>query len=221
MIELEDRTEVRFLVADPEGRIDRAVAALQRGEVVLLQGDEQTWMVTAADRISPDAVNFLATEARGLVSLALPGRHCDRLGLRPMRPGRELEPGAIAYTVTIEARHGVTTGISTADRATTILAAVAPDAVPVDLVVPGHVMPIRADDAGVRGRLGLAEAAIDLVSAAGCARAAATSAVLDDRGDVADAVAVGRLAARCGLEVVTLADVARHHGCVPAAGAPD
>ncbi len=216
MIELEDRTDVHLPEQRYEERVDRAVETLRRGGIVLLRAADQTWMIGPATGVTADVVNFLATEARGLVSLALPGRHCDRLGLRPMRPGAELGPGAIAYTVTIEARDGVTTGISAADRATTILAAVHPDAVPVDLVVPGHVMPIRADDDGVRGRAGLAEAAIELVDRAGAGRAATTCAVLDDAGEVADDFAVERLAAVHRLTLVDVVDVARAGGAAPA-----
>jgi 3,4-dihydroxy 2-butanone 4-phosphate synthase/GTP cyclohydrolase II len=166
-------------------------------------------LTMVAELVTPDAVNFMATHGRGLVCLALSDAHCRRLGLAdmptPRRNGR-----AMAYTVSIEAARGVTTGISAADRAVTILAAVAPGAKPEDLVQPGHIFPVRAAPGGVLERAGFAEAASDLAALAGAAPAAVTCCVLDDSGEVAGAAQLQAFAREHGLRIGRTADVLMH-----------
>lgn len=189
-----------------------AVEHLRRGgTVVVYDGAEASashavgHFVVAAKRCHADHVNLMAREARGLVCLALSPERCDRLDLQPMRTGESATEQA--FTVSIEARDGVTTGISTADRARTVQAATAPGASARDLVVPGHVFPLRARSGGVLARAGVPEAAVDLARLAGCGEAAVTCAVLDDAGDVADREELAHLAERLLLPIVTVAEL--------------
>lgn len=189
-----------------------AVADLNLGRMVLLIDEAcggEGHLAMLAERVTPDAVNFMARHGRGLVCLALSDERCERLGLAGM-PAPRPNCRASSYTVSIEAAHGVSTGISAADRAVTILAAVAPGAAPGDLVQPGHIFPIRAARGGVLERAGCAEAAIDLAASAGAAPAAVTCCVLDEAGSVADADFLQAFAASHGLRIVRVGDVLEH-----------
>src|SRR2546421_8699678 len=123
-------------------------------------------LVIAAQFATPEAVNFMATHARGLICLCLTNERCEELGLPPMTQRNEARLGT-AFTVSVEAREGVTTGISAADRAHTIAVAIDPSSTPHDLVQPGHVFPLRARDGGVLVRAGQTEASVDLARLAG------------------------------------------------------
>jgi 3,4-dihydroxy 2-butanone 4-phosphate synthase/GTP cyclohydrolase II len=162
-------------------------------------------LACAAARITPAGVNFLVTHGRGLVCLVLSSERMRQLGIPLIAPapGRSLP----AYGASIEARHGVSTGISASDRATTILAAVAPDAQPTDLVMPGHVTPIQVARGGTLVHAGLAEAASDLVRLAGAGTEAVVCAVLGAAGDLADADELGALARAHRLPRLTVTDV--------------
>lgn len=183
----------RLLLTDT---VAAAVERLRSGGIAVLQDDRRdvAYMVIAGEHCTDDDVNELARSARGLICLALPSDHCDRLGLQVLRRdesryaaarGSAAEHDHLPFTRSIEARHGVTTGISAADRALTIAAAAAPDACSDDVVVPGHVFPLRARRGAGPDRAGVAEAAIALVELAGCTSAAVVCAVLDDAGEVA------------------------------------
>lgn len=188
------------------------VTDLNLGRMVLLIDDDAGGvghLAMVAELVTPDAVNFMATHARGLVCLALSDAQCRRLGLADM-PSPRRNGRAFAYTVSIEAARGVSTGISAADRAVTILAAVAPGARPEDLVQPGHIFPVRAVPGGVLERAGLAEAATDLAGLAGAAPAAVTCCVLDDSGEVARQAYLLEFAQRHGMRVGHTADVLMH-----------
>lgn len=178
--------------------VPEAAADLARGRIVIVcdtdDREDEGDMVLAARFATPDAVNFLIREARGLISLALPGARCEELGLQTMGWRRDGRPVA-DFTVTVDARDGITTGISAADRARTIAVATDPTSSPEELVQPGHISPLRARDGGVLERLGRAEAAVDLARLAGLTPAAVTCEVLNEDGDtalVSDLIACGR-----------------------------
>ncbi len=132
--------------------IAEAVADIRNGKMVILVDDEDREnegdLTIAAEKVTPEAINFMARYGRGLICLPMTGEKCDQLGL-PMMVDNNTSPFETGFTVSIEARHGVTTGISAADRATTIQTAVSPDAKPDDLVRPGHVFPLRSKNGGV------------------------------------------------------------------------
>jgi 3,4-dihydroxy 2-butanone 4-phosphate synthase/GTP cyclohydrolase II len=166
-------------------------------------------LVVLADHATPAAINFMATHARGLICLALTAEQVYRLGLPLMatRPGGRR---ATAFTVSIEARVGVTTGISARDRARTIAAAIAPDASPRDIVSPGHVFPLRARRDGVFEREGHTEGAVDLARLAGALPAAVICEIMNDDGTMARRRDLSRFAAHHGLPILSIADVIRH-----------
>jgi 3,4-dihydroxy 2-butanone 4-phosphate synthase/GTP cyclohydrolase II len=163
-----------------------------------------------AEHVTPAAINFMAKEARGLICLPMEGALCDRLGLRPQVDSNKSRMGT-AFTISIEAASGVTTGISAADRARTIQAACSPEASPEDLVSPGHVFPLRAKEGGVLVRGGQTEGIVDLARLAG-ARAAAgvICEVMNDDGSMARMAELEAFARRHGIKICTIADLIAH-----------
>src|SRR6266699_6316951 len=154
----------------PFATVDEAIEEIRRGRFVVVVDDpdreNEGDLVIAAQFATPDAINFMATHARGLICLCLTEQRADALGLRPMTDHNEAPLGT-AFTVSVEAREGVTTGISAADRSHTIQVAIHPDSTPYDLVQPGHVFPLRAKPGGVLERIGQTEASVDLAKLAG------------------------------------------------------
>jgi len=187
--------------------IDAALDDLRAGRMIILadgaQGEAQLCM--AAERVTPDAVNFMATHARGLVCLCLTHERMRALGIPLMVP--EGVTGRHPFGASIEARRGVSTGISAADRATTIHAAVADNAGPDDVVMPGHVFPVMGRQGGVLVRAGLTEAGIDIVRLAGGKPAATVCAILDDSGNLAGRADLEALAELFELRIVEVAEV--------------
>src|SRR5262249_30125614 len=151
-------------------RVLRAIDDIRAGKMVILVDDEDREnegdLVLAAERVSPEAINFMRKYAGGLVCLAMTEERCDRLELRPMAHDNR-SPRSTAFPVAIEARSGVSTGISAADRAHTVRVAVARDARPEDLITPGHIFPLRARRGGVLVRSGHTEGSVDLARLAG------------------------------------------------------
>ncbi len=169
-------------------RVERALEEIKAGKFVILVDDEDREnegdLVIAAEKITPDAVNFMAVEARGLICLAMTGELIDRLDI-PMMVSTNDSPYGTAFTVSIEARDGVTTGISAADRARTIEVAVADDTTPADIVMPGHIFPLRARDGGVLVRTGQTEGSVDLSRLAGLKSAAVICEIMNPDGTMA------------------------------------
>src|SRR5438552_5662795 len=163
-------------------------------------------LVVAAQFAPPEAVNFMATHARGLICLCLTSDRCEELGLPPMTPRNEARLGT-AFTVSVEAREGVTTGISAADRAHTIHVAIDPASTPHDLVQPGHIFPLRARDGGVLVRAGQTEAAVDLARLAGLSPAGVVCEVMNEDGAMARVPDLVPYCERHGLKMVTVADL--------------
>lgn len=190
--------------------IDEALEDLRHGRMILLVDAEQNEaeLCIAGCAVTPDDINFMVTHGRGLVSIAMPEARMRQLNIPLLAAdGRSSQR---AYGASIEAAANVTTGISAADRAITIHAAMAPDATPDDVVMPGHIFPVRVAEGGVLGRAEIPEAAVDLTRLAGLEPGAAICGVLNDEGDVADADDVAALAQRFGLHVVRVADVVAH-----------
>ncbi len=163
-------------------------------------------LVMAADFVTPEAINFMATHARGLICLCLTEDRCDELGLRQMAENNET-PLQTAFTVSIEAREGVTTGISAQDRAVTIQAAIDPSKGSHDLVQPGHVFPLRARDGGVLVRAGQTEAAVDLARLAGLNPAGVVCEVMKEDGTMARVPDLVEYCEQHGIKLVTVADL--------------
>lgn len=188
--------------------IDAAIADLRAGRFVILTEAEsgESQLCLTADQVTPEAVNFMAMHGRGLVCLALTDDRLRRLGIPLMAPDA---PSVMrrSYGASIEARRGVTTGISAADRATTIQAAMGPNASPDDIVMPGHVIPIVGRAGGVLARPGLTEAAIDLSRLAGREPAAAVCAILRDDGSLAEPDDLQALAELFDLRIVRIPDL--------------
>jgi 3,4-dihydroxy 2-butanone 4-phosphate synthase/GTP cyclohydrolase II len=166
-------------------------------------------LVLAADHVTPAAINFMARFGRGLICLTLSRERCERLNLPPMVPRNGTKMGT-AFTVSIEAAEGVTTGISAADRARTVEVAVAPNARAADLVQPGHIFPLQAVEGGVLMRAGHTEAGCDLAAMAGCSPAAVICEIMKDDGTMARLPDLQVFAAEHGLKIGTIADLIEH-----------
>ncbi|MDR0458691.1 MAG: 3,4-dihydroxy-2-butanone-4-phosphate synthase, partial [Burkholderiaceae bacterium] len=194
----------------PIASVQEIVAELRAGRMIILADapdrEDEGDLILAADYVTPEAINFMTRFGRGLVCLSLSRQRCERLRLPPMTARNRAHLGT-AFTVSIEAAEGVTTGISAADRARTIQAAVAPNARAEDLVQPGHVFPLQAVDGGVLMRAGHTEAGCDLARMAGCTPAAVICEVMMDDGTMARLPDLQRFAAEHGLKVGTIADL--------------
>jgi len=193
--------------------VEDIVADMRAGRIVILVDEEDREnegdLVLAADHVSAEAINFMARHGRGLICLTLTRERCERLQLPPMVPRNGTKMGT-AFTVSIEAAEGVTTGISAADRARTVAAAVAPSATPTDLVQPGHIFPLQAVDGGVLMRAGHTEAGCDLAAMAGCTPAAVICEIMKDDGTMARLPDLQLFAAEHGLKIGTIADLIEH-----------
>ena len=183
---------------------------LRAGKMVIIMDDEDREnegdLLMAADYVTPEAVNFMAKYGRGLICLTLTKERCEQLRL-PLMVSDNQAVHSTAFTVSIEAARGVTTGISAADRATTIRAAVAPDAGPRDLVQPGHIFPLMAQPGGVLVRAGHTEAGCDLVRLAGLTPAAAIVEILNEDGTMARRPDLEVFAQTHGIKIGTIADL--------------
>ena len=186
---------------------------LRAGRMVILMDDEDREnegdLVIAAEKVTPEVINFMAREARGLICLTLTPEHCQKLGLPMMVQDNGLGLGT-NFTVSIEAASGVTTGISAADRARTIQVAVSPSVTPEDIVTPGHVFPLRARPGGVLQRAGHTEAGCDLARLAGFQPAAVIVEIMNDDGSMARKPDLLKFAAQHGLKIGTIADLIQH-----------
>ncbi len=193
--------------------ITEIVAELQAGRMVVLVDEEDREnegdLVLAADFVTPEAINFMARHGRGLICLTLTEERCRQLELAPM-VGRNRSQMGTNFTVSIEAAQGVTTGISAADRARTVQAAVRRDARPHDLVQPGHIFPLMAQRGGVLVRAGHTEAGCDLAGLAGLTPAAVICEILKDDGEMARLPDLLAFAGQHGLKVGTIADLIHH-----------
>ena len=194
----------------PVSTIEEALEDLRQGKMIILVDDEDREnegdLTMAAEMVTPEAVNFMAKYGRGLICLSLDHTIVERLQL-PLMVHDNRSPFKTAFTVSIEARTGVTTGISAADRATTILAAVADDARPDDLVQPGHVFPLRARRGGVLFRTGQTEGSVDLARLAGLKPAGVICEVMNDDGTMARMPDLEAFAGEHGLKIATVADI--------------
>ena len=201
----------------PISPVEDIVADMRAGKMVILVDEEDREnegdLVLAAQHVSAEAINFMARFGRGLICLTLTREHCERLQLPPMVVRNGTKHGT-AFTVSIEAAVGVSTGISAADRACTVRAAVAPDAKPDDLVQPGHIFPLQAVDGGVLMRAGHTEAGCDLAAMAGCAPAAVICEIMKDDGTMARLPDLQLFAAEHGLKIGTIADLIAHRSRV-------
>jgi 3,4-dihydroxy 2-butanone 4-phosphate synthase/GTP cyclohydrolase II len=190
--------------------IDGAIEDIRQGKFVVVvdapDRENEGDLVIAAQFATPEAINFMATHARGLICLCLTEDRCDELGLRPMTEHNEAPLGT-AFTVSIEAREGVTTGISAHDRSRTIQIAINPRATAHDLVQPGHVFPLRARPGGVLQRAGQTEAAVDLARLAGLNAAGVVCEVMNEDGTMARVPDLVGYCDRHGLKLVTIADL--------------
>ncbi len=193
--------------------IPELVAELAAGRMVILVDEEDREnegdLVLAADHVTPEAINFMAKHGRGLICLTLTRERCEKLRLTPMASRNGTRHGT-AFTVSIEAATGVTTGISAADRARTVQAAVAREATADDLVQPGHIFPLQAQDGGVLMRAGHTEAGCDLAAMAGLQAAAVICEVMKDDGTMARLEDLRLFAREHGLKIGTIADLIHH-----------
>ncbi len=194
----------------PFTAIDEAIEDIRSGKFVVVVDDadreNEGDLTIAAQFVTPEAIAFMATHGRGLICLCLTAERCDELGLRPMTERNET-PHGTAFTVSIEAREGVSTGISAHDRARTIQVAIDPGSTSNDLVQPGHVFPLRARLGGVLQRAGQTEAAVDLARLAGLNPAGVVCEIMNDDGTMARVRDLVEVCARHELRMVTVADL--------------
>ena len=200
-------------VTTPFATVEAAIEDIREGRMVVVVDDEDREnegdLTIAAQFATPEAINFMATHARGLICLCITEERADVLGLRPMTDHNEAPLGT-AFTVSVEAREGVTTGISAADRSHTIQVAIHPDSTPHDLVQPGHVFPLRAKPGGVLERIGQTEAAVDLARLAGLTPAGVVCEIMNDDGTMARVADLVGYCERHGLKMITVADLVEY-----------
>jgi len=194
----------------PFARVEDAVAAMRAGKMVIVVDDEgrenEGDLTIAAEKITPEAINFMARHGCGLICLAMTPERLDQLEI-PLMVSQNTSRFGTAFCVSIEAKQGTTTGISAADRATTVLAAIDPSTKPSDLVRPGHVFPLRARSAGVMVRAGQTEAAVDLARMAGLRPAGVICEIMNEDGTMARVPQLAGFARRHSLPMVTVADL--------------
>jgi 3,4-dihydroxy 2-butanone 4-phosphate synthase/GTP cyclohydrolase II len=190
--------------------IEAAIEDIRQGKMVILVDDEDREnegdLTLAAEAATPENINFMAKYGRGLICLTLTPEKCDQLGLRPMVRDNT-SPFETAFTVSIEAKHGVTTGISAADRAHTIVTAAAEGASAKDLVSPGHIFPLRAKPGGVLVRTGQTEGSVDLARLAGLKPAGVICEIMNDDGTMARMPELKKFAKEHGIKICTIADL--------------
>jgi 3,4-dihydroxy 2-butanone 4-phosphate synthase / GTP cyclohydrolase II len=196
--------------ASPFATIEEAIEDIRVGKFVVVvdapDRENEGDLTIAAEHITPAAINFMATHARGLICLCLTEERCDELGLRPMTYNNQT-PFETAFTVAIEAREGVTTGISAADRAHTIKVAIDPEKGPDDLVQPGHIFPLRARPGGVLQRTGQTEASVDLARLAGLNPAGVVCEIANEDGSMARVPDLVPYCEQHGLKMITVSDL--------------
>ena len=193
--------------------IDEAVEDIRQGRMIIIVDDEDREnegdLVCAAEKVTPEIINFMAVHGRGLICMPITEDRADELNLHPQTSDNTSSMGT-AFTISIEAREGVTTGISAADRATTILTAVDPKTKPSDLARPGHVFPLRAKRGGVLVRVGQTEASVDVARIAGLTPAAVICEIMNDDGTMARMPELRVFAEKHGLKIISVADLVRY-----------
>ena len=197
----------------PLATIDEAVADIREGKMIIIVDDEDREnegdLVCAAEKVTPEIINFMAVHGRGLICLPMTEERCDELQLFPQTTENTSSMGT-AFTTSIEAREGVTTGISAADRAKTILTAVDPASKPSDLARPGHVFPLRAKRGGVLVRVGQTEASVDIARSAGLHPAAVICEIMNDDGTMARLPELEIFAEKHSMKIISVADLVRY-----------
>lgn len=193
--------------------IDQAIKNIKDGKMVILVDDEDREnegdLTMAAQAVTPEAINFMAKYGRGLICLSLDPKIADQLGLELMVENNTSKYGT-GFTVSIEARKGVTTGISAADRATTILTASAKNASPSDISKPGHIFPLRAKQGGVIVRVGQTEGSVDLARLAGMRPAGVICEIMDDDGTMARKESLEKFSQKHNIGICTIADIVKY-----------
>src|ERR1700723_2636680 len=194
----------------PFARVEDAIAAIRAGTMVIVADDKEREnegdLTIAAEKITPEAINFMARYGRGLICLAMVPERLDELEI-PLMVSQNNSQFETAFCVSIEARAGTTTGISAADRAATVLAAINPATKPSDLSRPGHIFPLRARTAGVLARAGQTEAAVDLARMAGLRPAGVICEIMNADGTMARVPELRRFARRNEIPLITVADL--------------
>ena len=197
----------------PFATIEEAIAAVRAGQMVVVVDDEDREnegdLTIAAEKITPDVINFMATHGRGLICMPMTAERLDQLDV-PLMVSQNTTPFKTAFCVSIEAKHSVSTGISASDRAATVLAAIDPDTKPSDLARPGHMFPLRARDGGVMVRAGQTEAAVDLARIAGLYPAGVICEIMNPDGSMARVPELTKFTKKHGLLMVTIADLIRY-----------
>ncbi len=197
----------------PISPIEDAITDIRNGKMVILMDDESREnegdLCLAAEKVTPEAVNFMAKYGRGLICLTLTEERIRELGLN-MMVAENRAPLGTAFTVSIDARRGITNGISAGDRAATVLTAINDNTRPSDLLVPGHVFPLRARRGGVLVRTGQTEGSVDLARLAGLKPAGVICEIMKDDGTMARLPDLERFAARHGLKICTVADLVQY-----------
>lgn len=205
--------DFEVMPSDPIRRVELAISDLKAGRMVILVDDEDREnegdIVIAAEKVTPEAINFMATYARGLICLSLTSEQVERLGL-PMMAANNKSAYETAFTVSIEAREGVTTGISAADRAHTTLVAIDPGANARDIVTPGHVFPLQARDGGVLERVGQTEGSVDLARMAGLNPAGVICEIMNDDGSMARLPDLEIFGRKHHIRIVAVADLIKY-----------
>ena len=197
----------------PLATIEEAAEEIKNGKMIIIVDDEDREnegdLVCAAEKVTPEIINFMITHARGLICLPMTEERCDELNLPPQTAENTSGFGT-AFTVSIEAREGVTTGISAADRATTILTAVNPNSKPSDLARPGHIFPLRAKRGGVLVRVGQTEASVDIARIAECHPSGVICEIMNDDGTMSRMPDLEKFAEKHGLKIISVADLVRY-----------
>ena len=197
----------------PFAAVEDAVAAIRRGAMVIVVDDEDREnegdLTMAADKVTPEAINFMAKHGRGLICMPMTGERLDKLEI-PLMVEKNSTRFETAFCVAIEAKRGTSTGISAADRSVTIRAAIHPKTKPSDLARPGHIFPLRARDGGVLVRAGQTEAAVDLARIGGLSPAGVICEIMNDDGTMARVPALTKFARRHQLLMITIADLIRY-----------
>ena len=197
----------------PLATIEEAVEDIRDGKMIIIVDDEDREnegdLVCAAEKVTAEMISFMAVHGRGLICMPLTEERCDELQLSPQTSNNTSSMGT-AFTISIEAREGVTTGISAADRAKTILTAVNPASTAADLARPGHIFPLRAKKGGVLVRVGQTEASVDIARIAGLQPAAVICEIMNDDGTMARMPDLEIFAEKHGLKIVSVADLVRY-----------